>query len=280
MTLLRPLPGVPLDNLINGLRDAAREAGNVHGSAAGRGWGEVQAAYRRWAQDTETTLALQLSPADLEAILHTKRYWAIQTMLAGNEALLPLIFFEVDERKRELEATAKALQRIRDRWSHRPGTIMVPDTNLFLEYSQTFDYIDWRTAGGSRAETHVVIPLVVVDQLDQLKRTGRDQAKKRAQWTLRRLNQLLPHNPANRVRLREYEGEPWATVWLEVLVDDPEHMRLADADAEIVDRAQYLAAVSERPVKLLSQDLGLHLRARMVDLDAEWPAEPEGEGKE
>ena len=48
--------------------------------------------------------------------------------------------------------------------------------------------------------------------------------------------------------------------------DDPHHVRLDDNDDEIIDRALALQAYAGLPVRLLTMDTSMALRARMLDL--------------
>jgi len=49
---------------------------------------------------------------------------------------------------------------------------------------------------------------------------------------------------------------------IELLIDDPDHERLPDTDAEIVERCVGLQSSASREVTVVSYDTGLRLRAR------------------
>jgi predicted ribonuclease YlaK len=51
-------------------------------------------------------------------------------------------------------------------------------------------------------------------------------------------------------------------VMIELLIDDPDHERLPDTDAEIVERCVGLQSSAGREVTVVSYDTGLRLRAR------------------
>jgi hypothetical protein len=115
---------------------------------------------------------------------------------------------------------------------------------------------------------------VVIDELDRLKESGNQMVRWRAGHTLGVLDELLT-SPRGRVTLREpdsltqpaaADGMPRGKVTLEVLFDDVQHVRLADADDEIIDRTLALQAYAGQPVRLLTMDTSMALRARMLDL--------------
>jgi hypothetical protein len=96
----------------------------------------------------------------------------------------------------------------------------------------------------------------------------------RAGHTLGVLDELLT-SPRGRVTLREpdsitqpaaADGMPRGKVTVEMLFDDVQHVRLADADDEIIDRTLALQAYAGQPVRLLTMDTSMALRARMLDL--------------
>lgn len=61
---------------------------------------------------------------------------------------------------------------------------------------------------------------------------------------------------------------------LDILLDEPGHIRLAIADDEIVDRAAAIASLSGRDVTLVTNDVSQAYRARLAGLDVSTVAEP------
>lgn len=55
-----------------------------------------------------------------------------------------------------------------------------------------------------------------------------------------------------------------------VMLDPPSHQRYAIADDEIVDRARALSVATEKPVTLVTCDVGQAMRAKMAGLNCEW----------
>lgn len=53
---------------------------------------------------------------------------------------------------------------------------------------------------------------------------------------------------------------------MELLFDPPNHQRLPDPDAEIVDRALAVQTLAGRPVTMVTYDVSMALRARYAGL--------------
>lgn len=64
-------------------------------------------------------------------------------------------------------------------------------------------------------------------------------------------------SPGEAVEIRE-------GVTLEVLVDEPNHLRHAEVDMEIIQRALLLEQITGAGVRLLTGDLNMKLRARSL----------------
>jgi hypothetical protein len=71
-------------------------------------------------------------------------------------------------------------------------------------------------------------------------------------------------------------------VTMELLFDPPDHERLPDNDAEIVDRALAVQALAGRPVTMVTYDKNMTFRARYAGLKAispPYPEQEEGQGR-
>jgi hypothetical protein len=142
----------------------------------------------------------------------------------------------------------------------RPGQIVVIDTSAFIE-GEYFTDFNWRELAGvqTAGPVRLIVPIIVVDELDDLKRDRR--AGERARSVLRRLLELQDTTLLEPVQLPGRQG-----VTLEVLLDDPDHRRLPDNDAEIIDRADYIRELTGRSVLLVAGDFGMLYRAAAVSL--------------
>lgn len=112
----------------------------------------------------------------------------------------------------------------------------------------------------------MLVPMVIIDELDRLKETKDKQARWRAGYTLAVLERLFEDGKA-RAQLRQGETGPEAKVaplgdvWIELVFEPPGHMRLPDSDDEIIDRALSVEPLTDRKVTLLTYDTGQSMRA-------------------
>jgi len=154
-------------------------------------------------------------------------------------------------------------------WLERPR-----DDGAFLSKARKALDID--------GSVQLVIPMVVVDQIDNLKRS-KQLVRSRARQTASRLEACL--SKRERVPVRRGETNmggylvPGPITSVEVLVDPLDHSRLADSDSEIVDRALYLRDLTGRPVLIATWDNLMRFRARGVGVETVKPA-PEYEQKD
>lgn len=101
----------------------------------------------------------------------------------------------------------------------------------------------------------IVLPICVVDELDNKQYTGSDRMSHRADLAIRALRQysagLGPGGPATL---------PDGTT-LEVFLDEPGHVRMANPDEELRSRCMLLQRTIGRRVTVVTGDLGMQLRA-------------------
>lgn len=284
--LVTPRPGTNRDNLLQALRHVHTQAQNARGAA-----GTVLDVYNRylaWVQDAVRMLRQQVSAADLELLVLTRRYWALQALVvAVVDPVSNLVFTELDERVGDLGAAVNALDRQIARWS-QPGRFVVADSSFYIHHPQKVEELDLRVPLGIREDrVHLLVPIVVVDELDTLKESKNPHVRWRARHTLQVLDAALP-DPLARGQLRAEDftgigqGEiPRGELTAEILLDPPGHRRLALVDDEIIDRALAIQALAGRKTTLLTYDTGQSTRARAAGLDTvklSQPAEDEPAG--
>jgi predicted ribonuclease YlaK len=128
---------------------------------------------------------------------------------------------------------------------------------------------------------HVLVPMLVVDELDRLKRDN--QARSRARTALKMLDEVFKRvskqNPMGLLRQEDNTTGPDGLVGLgritmELLFDPPEHVRLPDNDGEIVDRAVAVQSLAGKPVTMVTYDKSMSLRARYEGLQEVWLPHP------
>ena len=168
-----------------------------------------------------------------------------------------------------------------------PEVFVVLDTNVFLEHPQKLEELDLAPIVGVRGEPiHVLVPIVVIDELDGLKQHGDRKVRWRAGYTLAVLDRVLPR-PTAVARLRDGDfsalssgGIPRGEVSVEVLFDPPGHVRLPINDDKIIDRALAVEPLAARYVTLVTYDTGQCMRARAAGLHAKKLSKPLGEEPE
>ena len=264
--LVTPSPGAHASHVLDLLFRAKTTIGNHHGDLT---------SYLDWANENARVLRNQVRPTDIDRLIFTPRFWRLADFGDRRDRFtLDLLSAELAERGEVWERAWAALKAEIDRWSSDAYPIVV-DTSVFIHHPDKIRDIAYaELLGVGFEEVRLVVPRVVVDELDRLKESGNQQSRWRAAHTLGVLDELLLR-PRARVTIREADnfsavvdggGTPHDKVTIEVLFDDAHHVRLQDNDDEIIDRALALQAYSRMPVRLLTMDTSMALRARMLDL--------------
>lgn len=143
----------------------------------------------------------------------------------------------------------------------RPGQIAVLDTSALIE-GVDFREFEWHSLDGlsSREPVRLILPILVIEELDDLKRERRQHAASRARSVLRGLWELLGGNAQDSVSL------PGKEVTVEVLLDDAWHVRRPVNDDEIVQQAVTIKEVTLKSVVLAAADLGMLCRGSAFGL--------------
>lgn len=261
------LPGVSRVHLLSVVEDLVRRAEEVSTATPARDAIGAFNRYLAWANETARQLGSVVAVRDVERLVLTSRHWALQGLdPAANGDLLNLIWLELDQRKQDLLDLAEDLRQFGRRWSaDAAGRLLVVDTNFYLHHDKSFEEISWREVGAAAdgEPVTVVVPLVVVDELDRAKR---DDLRARARRTLKMLHEIFI-DPSESVLLAELTRA-------RLLPDPPGHQRLPDADMEIIDRAISLASLSGLPTSIVTYDVGMSFRAKMAGADVKWFERP------
>ena len=276
-TVVTPRPGVSPQTVLEALRETETAVGNARG-AGGSALDQFNR-YHLWADEAANRLGRLLRPDDVDDLVTTRRHWTLQSLDPASRAsgaLATFVGLEFDERVRDFELARRDLEAQLARWNSRSGLFVIADTNVYLHHEDYFDEIAWNSVVPALAEgVHLIVPLVVVDELDRHKRTARnvtvsstsiEQVRTRARLSLRRLDDLLP-DPAWLATVQPDRFPDAGPVTVEFLLDDRRHVRLPDADTELVDRAVGLQDVSGRKVHIVTFDTGMSVRARAAHLE-------------
>jgi rRNA-processing protein FCF1 len=261
--------GVTFEQAIGAL--AQRISDSQQASASNASGAEVKRqTYLNWVNTTQAHLRTVFSDTELEDTLLARGYWHICEMssqsaekllnrLIGEELVFqvghPGISGDPGGRLGEAIIRLRALTGLAA-W---PGHICVLDTNALLHYTR-FDQLPWSER--LRQElVRLVVPLVVVDELDGKKYARREEFQQRARELLTLIDGYVTASPpAGYSTIRD-------GLTFEVLPDKPGHSRLRSNDQEILERCEFLHQVTGRPVTLITGDSGMRINAQARDIN-------------
>ena len=280
--LVTPRPGVNRENLLRTLQSVYSDACNLRGGGgAARNAYERLLAYVEWTSAAVRMLGNQVSTRDLDRLVLTERYRLLAGLVGTmtsterpvQRVLNGLVSLELDERVADFEAAINALQDQMARWSALTYRhYVVPDTSFYIQHKDKLEDVDfWPLIDVWQLDVTVLVPIVIVDELDRLKESKDKRVRWRAGYTLAVLDRLLADG-ADRARLRPGDGMPGpdgltgGEVTVELVFDPPGHVRLPGNDDEIIDRALAIEPLADRNVTLLTYDTGQSTRARSAGL--------------
>ncbi len=264
---LRPLPGVSIRALQEPLKQTLQRAENV------RGGGYDISAYISWADQAVDTLSRLISPADLDRLVTGKRYIILRTLNTSSTIGVPrLVSVEIEERVRELTMEVAEIENALFRWG-AADLLFLPDTNVYLHAKSTFNEMPWRDILPIRLDgAQLLLPMLVIDELDRQKRNGKTTTRTRARQTLKIINSLVTRpervTPLGSVEIPASPEPLYASLTLRVLLEDRNHPRLPMADDEIIDVARSVQDETGRPLHVVTFDTGMVLRAKAADVQA------------
>lgn len=157
---------------------------------------------------------------------------------------------------RRLERLSAEVESLRG-FMARPGRITVLDTSALMEGVPFMEY-DWHDLHSDLAEgpVRLIVPILVVEELDGLKRTRDRQQKADAKQVLRAMWALHGTAPTIPAVLPQT-----ADVTIEVYLDGDWHKRRDNNDGEIIDQALALQELTGQQVILATCDYNQGYRA-------------------
>ncbi|MET9251111.1 PIN domain-containing protein [Nonomuraea sp. NPDC003709] len=255
----------------------------------------LRVAYLDWVNATRARLRRQISSADLDRLVTTPRYVTVLSMSipepvmgdksagsgrmwmrASGSDTTPIrdtILLELAEHIDQLLEAFETLSI----WSNlldqpeRSGPLVIADSNVYCHHQNRLDTWDVGQDAGALPgqDVHLVLPLVVLDELDRQKDRGQGAASTNARETIKLLDSLLPQGVVRpRSSAPENPAFPRGAITIDLWPDPPGHVRLPRTDDEIIARVAAFQALAGRKVKLLTGDLGMSTRARLAGIEA------------
>jgi rRNA-processing protein FCF1 len=240
------------------------DAMNLRGGAGPVGG--FQAGYMQWVQSGELLLSPHFVGSDIERFFMTPRYWDARRFSGDQPQVVGSIRTEVTARLADLEDLLIKLKGLQERYGAISAPVLVPDTNVFVHYLY-FEEAPWPELVHSDA-VHVAIPLVVVEELDRLKYSCDSRVSDKARKVIRGLDRVLAAASGLAAPLP-------GRGTIEVVPEEPDHVRLPTPDSEIVQVCAELRELVPSGASVVTGDLNMKVRARttqipVVDLPDSW----------
>lgn len=169
------------------LASDAQDAGNTN-----RAYNRLTA-YLEWATNSVRMLEHRVIPADIDRLVLTRGYERLLsaagsltgTDIGTQRVLNGLVDLEIRQRIQTIDEAVKELSDHITRWSGNAG-FTVADTSVYIEHEDKLRDLDFAPLlGGWLDKTvRVVVPLIILDELDGLKRNGDAQRRWRAGYSL------------------------------------------------------------------------------------------------
>ncbi|MGW5353352.1 PIN domain-containing protein [Streptomyces sp. NPDC004031] len=284
--LITPQPGAGRNRIADTLQEVHRGASNIR-SAGPRDADERLLHYLEWANDSARQLRGQISEADIDRLVRTRTHGQLLGG-AGSFAerlLNGLVNLELDERTDALQTALDTFHEHITRWGG-PTWLAVADSSFYLNSPDPLAKTDLHKIMGlpTDEEINLLFPIVVVDELDRLKESGRSHARWRAGHTLGLLDAIITNGTSTTGTLHPAAPGEGASirgaVYADLVLDQPGHVRLPIEDDEIIDRAVAIQGIAAREVRLLTCDTSQANRGRVAGLKVTKLPHTAGTGEE
>ena len=260
--------GVEVDYALSRLDELITGLSNVRGFSAGAQATILASKYMTWAENAEKMLLALFEDYEVSRSIQTDRYWQIRNITDQTPRPVPLVESETYDQERGLQDIRNQLDHYRDvtRVDDDERLLLI-DTNVYV-HGRMFSQAAWDSLVPEK-KVVILLPLVVVDELDWLK----DHKEEGAFKVLRQLDETLKVGEAmkttvlrDRVRIR--------------LADEPRgHVRLPVTDDELARQATYYKSTSNGDLTLITRDRGMRVRAEaagvtVLMLPRDWERSP------
>jgi rRNA-processing protein FCF1 len=190
--------------------------------------------------------------------LFDERYWRIREIKDDSVRPFPLISSAIRRHEAQLQEMLAQLATYKHVCGTSDSTLAILDTNIYDHY-QLFTQINWNEVLGAKS-VRLLVPLVVVDELDGQKDNRESRLGKRAGKVIKALRGL-PFVAGDRGPRLVRPG-----IELDYLPEPPGHVRRASNDDEVVRQAAYICSIAPNRVVLITGDLGMQVRAMNQDV--------------
>jgi rRNA-processing protein FCF1 len=208
-------------------------------------------AFERWTESARKQLREVFREGPIIDRLRAEKYWIIVGNVPASAQTATMIRTELDELRSYFTDIANDLRRAKADFPQ--ASRLVLDTNDLLHYYR-LDTIPWSTLYGKAMR--VVIPHVVIDEIDVKSYNAGQNIQRRARGVYRMFEGLLDKIEVDGVaKLND------GTIF-EILTDEAGQQRLPNNDDEIVARAAFLQqATHPSVVTVVTRDIGMRARA-------------------
>lgn len=252
--------GVVPATVVTGITELITRLQNVAGTwgTGPDAWRFGQNSYLQVVEAMEQLLLSWFEDDDgVGAGMQSGGYRLVRDMTAATPRPYPLVSGEVERQVRALTALKSKLESLQI-LTEREGEPIVLDTNVLMHF-QRLDELPWAEVLGT-SPVRIILPICVVDELDNKKYAGSDRMSRRADQAIRVLRQYSSQlGPGGCATF------PDGTT-LEIFLDEPDHRRRLNPDEELFSRCKLLEQMIGKPLKLVTGDLGMQLRADAHDL--------------
>jgi PIN domain len=252
-------PGT-VDNAIQQLRYLRMYLGNS--SSAGGPDGKRDA-FLNWCEDQATPQFENLFAPTEEILVELKSSYdrlafAPEMSTRRLNGLLNSAYSTWDAR---LGRTIDELQQ-QKAFAALPGAPVVLDTSALMQ-AKLFTEFDWHGIDPALATSAIrlIVPIIVVEELDDLLHHRNGDTKQRAREVRRELLNVHKAKPTEPAQLPAYPD-----VTIEVLLDGDWHQRHPNNDVEIVDQALIVQELTGQPALLATCDGAQFYRAGAASL--------------
>lgn len=248
-------------------RDALQRALNEFGTWPSGDYDQVRVHYLRTIDNAERLISTAMPTTTRQAVFQTPREQLVRAGV-GTAEITRLAQREFDSVRQQLTELSAIVQSESAYWQEQ-GDLYVPDTNWFLAVcrdARGFSGFDFHASlDTTSTDITLVVPICVVDELDNLKHASNRDVRTQARLALRGID-FCSESPGKAGSCPTTDA---VKVRVAVMLDARVHHRLPVADDEIVGRAAALqtAVGPRKPVRVLSFDTGFRLRARAAGLE-------------